>query len=346
MGRRPSVNTQLPPQMRARRRGESIYYYYDTGGKPRHEIPLGTDYVLAVQQWSQLHQAAPTAQMTVAWLIGRYLASPSYDELSTGTQADYKFAIDKIMEAFGDAPLDQVKPSHVVLYIEKRTASSKHRALREKAILSMLFNWAIEREFVKFNPAGVVKTKRLPGRKHVYIHDDMFDALYEQAAPDLKDAIDLAYYMGQRPVDLLALTLVKIRAGMLEYRQSKTGTPQRIALVGGLAEVIERIQKRKAEHKVESMFLLVNERGQKMTRAMLRSRFEAARTAAGIAGKDFQFRDLRRKAGTDLRDQLGLDAAQDLLGHSNQAMTEHYTAARGKKISAIPRKRSNGAVDK
>jgi integrase len=88
------------------------------------------------------------------------------------------------------------------------------------------------------------------------------------------------------------------------------------------------------------MFLLVNERGQKMTRAMLRSRFEAARTAAGISGKDFQFRDLRRKAGTDLRDQIGLDAAQDLLGHSSRAMTEHYTAARGKQISAIPRKRN------
>lgn len=341
MGRQSTVNRNLPPRMRARHRGNVTYYFYDTGGKPRHEIPLGTDYLLAVQQWAELHQSTPTAQMTVAWLIGKYIVSPSFLELGTGTQADYRFAIDKIMEAFGDAPLDQLKPSHVVLYIEKRTATSKHRALREKAVLSMLFNWAIEREFAKFNPAGVVKTKRLPGRKHVYIHDDMFDNLYEKASLDLKDAIDLAYYMGQRPVDLLALTLVKIRDGMMEYRQVKTGTPQRIALVGGLAEVIERIQVRKSEHKVESMFLLVNERGQKMTKAMLRSRFEAARTAAGIDGKDFQFRDLRRKSGSDLRDQVGLDAAQDLLGHASQAMTEHYTAARGKKISAIPLKRSN-----
>lgn len=342
MGRQPSVNRNLPPRMRARRRRDTTYYFYDTGGKPRHEIPLGTDYILAVQQWAQLQQAQPTEQMTVAWLIGRYMASPSYQDLGTGTQTDYKFAIDKIMEAFGDAPLDKVKPSHVVLYIEKRTATSKHRALREKAVLSMLYNWAIEREFATFNPAGVLKTKRLPGRKHVYIHDEMFDALYEQAPPDLKDAIDLAYYMGQRPIDLLSLTLVKIRDDMMEYRQSKTGTPQRIALVGGLAEVIERIQKRKAEHKVESLFLLVNERGQKMTKSMLRSRFEKARLTAGIAGKDFQFRDLRRKSGSDLRDQAGLDAAQDLLGHSSQAMTEHYTAARGKKISAIPLRRSSG----
>lgn len=339
MGRHPSVNRNLPPRMRARRRGGCTYYFYDTGGKPRHEIPLGTDYILAVQEWARLHQAEPTERMTVAWLIAKYLGSPAFEAVGSGTQADYRYALDKLIEAFGDAPIDQVKASHVTLYIEHRSRSSKHRALREKSVLSMLYAWAIERDFCKFNPAGAVKTKKLPGRKAVYITDDMLDAVYEQSPQDLRDAIDLAYYIGQRPGDLLDMTLVRIRDGMLEYRQNKTGTPQRIALIGALAEVIERIQARKAEHKVTSMFLLVNEIGAKMTKAMLRSRFEAARVAAGIEGKDFQFRDLRRKSGTDLRDQAGLDAAQDLLGHKSQSMTEHYTAARGKKISAIPRRR-------
>ena len=333
------MNFQLPPRMRMRCRGKVPHYYYDTGGKPRHEIPLGPDYIFAVQQWAQLHQAAPTAHMTVAWLVGRYMASPSYQDLGTGTQADYRFALDKIAENFGEAPLDQVKPSHVVLYIEKRSQTSKHRALREKAVLSMIYTWAIEREFTKFNPAGVVKTKRLPGRKNVYIHDEMLDAVYAQAPQDLKDAIDLAYYIGQRPADLLSMTLVKIRDGFLEYRQGKTTTPQRIAINGDLAALLARIETRKADYKVHNLFLLVNERGQKMTKAMLRSRFEKARTDAGIAGIDFQFRDLRRKSGSDLRDQAGLDAAQNLLGHKSQAMTEHYTAGRGKKVTAIPNRK-------
>jgi integrase len=339
MGRVATVNRQLPPRMRARRRGEKTYYYYDTGSRPRHEIPLGTDYILAVQQWATLHQAEPTERMTVAWAIGKYMASPAYNEVGSGTQADYKFALDKLAEAFGDAPLDQVRPAHVTLYIEKRTAVSKHRALREKSVLSMLFNWCIAREFCKFNPAGAVKTKRLPGRKHVYIHDDMLEAVYEQSPPDLKDAIDLAYYIGQRPADLLSMSVVKLRDGWLEYRQGKTGTPQRIAVNADLAALLARIEERKEAHKVVSLFLLVNERGQKMTKAMLRSRFEAARIKAGIDGKDFQFRDLRRKSGSDLRDQVGIEAAQDLLGHASVTMTEHYTAARGKKVSALPKRK-------
>lgn len=327
--------------MRAKRLPSgNTFYYYDAGGKPRVWIPLGSDYALAVQQWAVHHQAMPSERMTVAWLIGKYLASPQFEKLGTGTQSDYRYALDKIMQAFGDAPLDEVKASHVTLYIDHRSKASKHRALRERNVMAMIYAWAIERDFCQFNPAGAVKSEKLPGRKHIYIHDDMLDAVYEHSPDDLKDAMDLAYYLGQRPGDLLDLTLVKIRDGMLEYRQRKTTTPQRIELTGGLSSVIERIQERKAQHQIASMFLLVNERGKKMTKAMLRGRFEKARKAAGISGKDFQFRDLRRKSGTDLRDQAGLDAAQDLLGHKSRAMTEHYTAARGKKVTAIPILRS------
>lgn len=338
MGRQPTVNRNLPPRMRARRRGETVYYFYDAGGKPRHEIPLGTDYILAVQEWAKLHQAQPIERMTVSWAIGKYLASQEFQAVGLGTQADYRFAFDKLADKFGTAPLDEVRPSHIQLYIDRRSKSSKHRALRERAIFSMLYNWCIAREFAKTNPAGAIKTKRLPGRKHVYIYDEMFDAVYEKGTEDLRDAMDLAYYIGQRPADLLSMTVIKLRNGVLEYRQGKTGTPQRIEVVEGLAELLKRIEARKARYKVVSTALLVNERGQRMTKAMLRSRFEAARDKAGISGKDFQFRDLRRKSGSDLRDQAGLEAAQNLLGHTSVVMTEHYTGGRGKKISAIPRR--------
>ena len=54
MGRKPTVNRHLPMRMRARRRGAKVWYYYDTGGKPRKEIPLGSDYAMAVKKWAEL----------------------------------------------------------------------------------------------------------------------------------------------------------------------------------------------------------------------------------------------------------------------------------------------------
>ena len=64
MGRKRSTNTNLPDRMRARKRTRkngktTVYYFYDgrdENGR-RKEIPLGTDYVAAVQEWSKLESA-------------------------------------------------------------------------------------------------------------------------------------------------------------------------------------------------------------------------------------------------------------------------------------------------
>jgi hypothetical protein len=43
------------PNFRARKqKSGTTYYYFDTGAKPRKEIPLGSDYRVAVQKWLEL----------------------------------------------------------------------------------------------------------------------------------------------------------------------------------------------------------------------------------------------------------------------------------------------------
>lgn len=344
MGRKPTRNLNLPPRMRARTKGGTTYYSYDTGKSPRKEIPLGTDYLLAVQKWAGHHEVAPAEKLTVGWAIGQYRASTQFDDVSLGTQADYGYALEKLLAKFGDAPLDEVRPSHVTLYVDARSKETKHRALREKTVLSMVYTWAMQRDYCTVNPVAPLKHKKLPGRKDVYITDDLLDSVYQQASPALKDAMDLAYYLGQRPADVLKMSESDIRAAFFDFSQGKTGTGMRItATATDLENLMKRISQRKSQYPVHCLQLLVDESGKPMTKAKLRSRFEAAREAAGVDGALFQFRDLRRKAGADLRDQVGLEAAQDLLGHKSIVMTEHYTAGRGKKIHAIPAKRKTGA---
>lgn len=342
MGRKRSVNLNLPDRMRARVKNGTTYYTYDLGGKPRKEKPLGTDYVLAVQEWSKIHEAQPTARMTVGWLIGKYRASPQFDEVSSGTQADYGYALDKLLVKFADAPLDEVRPSHVTLYMDLRAKESKHRALREKAVLSMLFTWAIARDYCTVNPVAAIKTKRLPGRKNVEITDDVAESVYSKGAQDLRDAMDLAYFTGQRPGDVLSMAETDIRDGVLAFTQSKTGKAMRIAVAGDLGTLVDRMLARKRQFAVRSLALLVDMDGKPMTKAKLRKRFEDARDAAGVNGAAFQFRDLRRKASSDLRDQSGIKTAQALLGHSTEAMTEHYSGAKARTVTALPKKRVGG----
>ncbi|HDR9150940.1 TPA: tyrosine-type recombinase/integrase, partial [Burkholderia vietnamiensis] len=79
--------------------------------------------------------------------------------------------------------------------------------------------------------------------------------------------------------------------------------------------------------------LIVDEDGKPLGRSALRFRFDKARDAAGIPKNDFQFRDLRAKAGTDKESSSDLRGAQSLLGHGSVAMTEHYVRKRGRRIS-------------
>jgi integrase len=76
--------------------------------------------------------------------------------------------------------------------------------------------------------------------------------------------------------------------------------------------------------KVRVLALLVNEKGERLTAAMPRNRFDDARDAARIDKALFQFRDLRAKAATDTDDVSGTRSAQALLGHTTETMTSDY----------------------
>ena len=182
------MNANLPPRMRARRQKSGrVFYYFDTGLKPRKEIPLGSDYVLAVQQWAKLNTCAPPVLPTVGYAITRYLASQDHARLSSGTQADYGYALDQLREHFGDAPLDQVRPTHITQYLEKRSAETRHRALREVSILGMVYRFARAHDLTTADPVAPVRRGKLPGRKAVYIEDEILQAVYDVADQPLRN---------------------------------------------------------------------------------------------------------------------------------------------------------------
>lgn len=339
--------------MRARHRGHKTYYFYEIGGKPRKEVPLGTDFVLAVRKWSELEQAniPLTAAATLKDAFTAYIRDIIPGK-APRNQKDNLDQIDLLYEFFGeDAPLDEIEPVHVKQYMywrHKRAVAWYQsngkvappdagyvRANRDIEVLSHGFNYARETGLTKAaNPCVGVRMNREKGRD-VYIEDDVYTAVYKAADTPTKDAMDLMYLTGQRPQDVLKFDERHISAaGDLELQQGKTKLKLRIAVVGELARVIERIRARKRGYKVVSTALVVNERGEAMTLDTLQRRFRDARRAAGVKDDTFQMRDLRAKAGTDKTDTTGdIRQAQKQLGHTSVTMTEHYVRnRRGAKV--------------
>lgn len=352
MGRKPTKNLNLPPRMRARARWSKTHYYYDWGGKPRREEPLGSDFVLAVKRWSEIEekQIPRDAQATFRHAADVYVRE-ILPAKARRTQEDNLKELAFLREFFDAAALlDDIEPMHVSQYLRWRhqkavawfiekgrdaPPNAGHvRANREIALFSHIFNNARAIGLTKAaNPCQGVKKNSEDGRD-VYVEDELYSRLYARADEPTRDAMDLAYLAGQRPQDTLSYDERDIRDGCLFIGQGKTGKKLRMEVTGELKAVIDRIRMRKATYKVVSTALVVTETGQRMTLRTLQYRFRTAREAAGIPAKDFQFRDLRAKAGTDKTDATGdIRQAQKQLGHGSISMTEHYVRnRRGDKV--------------
>lgn len=335
MGRKPTVHTNLPPRLRARlQKSGRTFYYYDQGGKPRREIPLGSDYTLAVRRWSELHRdtipaaAAPT--LLTAWETYRERVLPTK---SAGTQRDYQKSAKQILAFFNNppAPLDHIEPMHIRQYLDQRGPHSHTRANRERALISTLWNHARAWGYTSLaNPCAGIRGFAEP-RRTQYIADAVFDAVYTHADQPTRDALDLAYLTAQRPGDVIRLYETDIVDGRLQIDQAKTGKRLKIRVSGQLAAVVDRIRARKQAYRVHSLALIVDERGRPLSQRAIWQRFQHAKTAAATAHPkladaiaQYQLRDLRAKAGTDKASGGDMRAAQKILGHSHVAMTERY----------------------
>lgn len=340
MGRRPTKPGAIARLRERKKPSGKLYYYYDAGGKPRKEIPLGSDYGLAIMKYAEFERDRTADNLKQQVITFKYVADKYFVEVVPGkspaTQKGNLRELGKLLEFFNDppAPLEAIQPQHVRQYLRYR-ASAPVRANREKALLSAIWNFAREMGYTALaNPCAGVKGNKEKGRD-VYIEDALYDAVYGAADVGLQDAMDLAYLTSQRPGDTLRMDERDIKDGRLTVRQAKTGAKLRIEIIGELEALIERIKARKAGHKVHSTRLVVTEDGLPMTASMLRGRFDKAREAANIPKADFQFRDLRAKAGTDKAESSGnILEARDQLGHTKVTMTEQYIRNRqGKKVT-------------
>lgn len=315
-----------------------ISYYYngrDAEGR-RVEVPLGADLNEAKRKWANL-EGKPALVET--GLMGHIFARYEREIVplkAIRTQRDNLHCIKQLRLVFNSAPIDAITPQHIAQYRDKRSA--RVRANREITLLSHIFNLAREWGYTSHdNPArGIRKNKEQP--RDYYADALVWDAVYQHAPVELRDAMDLSYLTGQRPADVLKMAETDIREGTLEVKQNKTRKRLRILMDNSdgtraeLGQLLDRIRAR--PRKVRSLYLIATPEGTALNRWTLRVRFDSARRVAATAAervgtpesmalavriRQFQFRDIRPKAASEIGD-LGL--ASKLLGHTQQEITK------------------------
>lgn len=350
MARVREINKDLPPMMRRRKqRSGKIFYYFDTGKKPRHEIPLGSNYVEAVRKWSHLYQPDidefEIKKITLQDAWQRYSKNELHKRASN-TQRDYVRHSRNLLKFFESAPLDEIEPQHVAQYLQWR-CDAPIQANREKALFSTLFNhcrsWGLTSSP---NPCAGVKGHKEIGRSN-YVEDEIFFFVMENADPILKNFMKLLYLTGQRSQDIFAMSPKHIDVSIIQIVQGKTGQKIRMNLsdengkLFELGELTNKLLLHREKTQAKNHFLLVDEKGEEVTASAIGQRFRRLRKKlvaqlilngqAEMAGRvaGYQLRDLRAKAGTDTADASGdIRTAQKQLGHKNLSMTEHYIKKR------------------
>ena len=314
MGRRRTHDLDLPPHMYRKVRGGQTRYYYGRAG-----VALGSDFPTALRRYAELHagHAAPGTFAEAARLYRQH-------ELPTKaprTRAGYGPQLDTLVAVFGHMALDAMRPRDVADFMaarSERTVDKEGRrhggpivATREKALLSAVFAFARAKGLTNApNPcAGIRGTKAKRGR---YVTDAEVTDAITRAAPMLAAFLELCYRTGQRPGDVLKMRRQDAQDGALWVQQGKTGAKVRIELVGPLAALVARLTA--AGDGVPSVFLIRDRRGQPLTLAAMRKRFDRL-------GCDWQIRDLRAKAASDSKSAR---EAQALLGHAAASTTDGY----------------------
>ncbi|KRV64194.1 tyrosine-type recombinase/integrase [Pseudomonas citronellolis] len=335
-------NRDLPPGVYRRKRTRKNgnvwvgFYYEDVDGKERS---LGTDLDLARIKWAELVAKEKPADLRIMRSIFDRYVRDVLPSKAPRTQSDNLKELKQLRMVFDEAPIDAITPAMIARYRDARKA--KVRANREIATLSHVFNMAREWGLTaNQNPCkGVRKNKETP--RDYYASDIIWDAVYRKAVPELKDAMDLAYLTGQRPADVLSMRKSDIDGDYLLVKQAKTAHKVRILLrVDGVETSLGRLLKQIAarNEQFSSPYLIISARGKRVGASMLRDRWEAAREAAqqaaieagdpefGTIVRNFQFKDIRPKAATEIND---LKEASRLLGHTEEEITKKIYIRRG-----------------
>lgn len=326
---RTAKHRDLPPGLLRRERGGSVrYYYQQPGGK---QLPMGGDFDAALEKWKEIHRPASAIAKGSFEHVAQQFEKHGFLGLKPKTQREYSASLGRLKKAFTGRAMKDIRPLHVgqMLHAGRETP---YLANRDKATLSRMWNWARSRGLTDLpNPCIGVDGHHEPGRS-VIVTDAMYWPIYDRADQVLRDWMRLDIVIGQRVTDITTIRrtdAVKDAAGAraLRYRSGKTGTLGLMSIEGDLATLIDELLERKRS--AVGIWLLQTDAGQRVTYAMLRKRFDAARAQAiKELGQDFEpwrMQDLRK---TSLNQAKTLEEARRRALHTDPRTTAHHYEVR------------------
>lgn len=239
----------LLPLMEARpwKDGKTVTYrYHPIGGHPIH---LGTDKDAAIRKVLDLNHKA-NDQGTVGQLWRLYSESADYLSLAEITRKQYAEYWGRLAKVWERGVVKQLKPADVNKYLRVYRKGASTLANREVALLSNLFNLAVEMGEIDRNPCKEVRrNKEKPRTRLVESHE--LSAFVEWAmkqGPSAQVLVGMAQFAslaGSRRIEFRTLHWPQVDDEIVRLTRAKQRGQEKRELVfvgAALREVLDRMK--------------------------------------------------------------------------------------------------------
>lgn len=279
------------------RHGKTIWYFR-VGKGPR--TPLPADYGSPAFQKAYsdaLHRYAEgldtSAPRTLGWLIDEYLDSPQWKTLGRETRKQFKYQFARMKQKGGKTPLRVITPGQVVQNRDDR-ADKPTDANKFVKASRKLYAFAVERGWMRTNPAKEVATVALPNRRtgfHTWTEEEVsaFEARWPIGARE-RLALDLLLYTGVRRSDVVRLGRQHVKNGEIVIKTEKSvnmGYPVEITVT-----VLPPLAKSIEATATGDLAFLVTAKGTPFGKESFGTWFKKACKAAGVPGSSHGLRKI------------------------------------------------------
>lgn len=226
MGRKRKTNHQLPEYVYVRR-GMFVYRAHLGNGKFGKYVKLCQADAQLSEVWRRYEEitAAGQPKKTVAWMTEQYLSSTQHAAKSIHTKKQYERCAHQIIntqtksgDLLGNIEADRITPGVIRKYMDAREAQVS--ANREKAFLSVCYQYCIERDLLTTNPCKEVRRNTETPDKR-YVTDEEYLTVYNIAPDYIKAAMEFAYLCRMRVCEVMALRETDIKENGLHIRRRK-----------------------------------------------------------------------------------------------------------------------------
>lgn len=250
-----SASARKPPKLdhvkfvrRVTRAGTVWYAYFNTGQKdgikPIYAAMPNWGAVGFFDSYAAFNAGRTKRQAkgySVADLAHEYLQSSEFAKLADNTKLLYRNQLKKVSALACDMPATDFQPSDVreMLDAQEWAAGTENMVI---AVIGVIYRWGRRRDKVTCDPVRDIERRK--GGEHDPWPDDILEAALSSDDADIRLAVHLLYFTGQRIGDVLKMRWGDIRGGRIFVKQQKTGKIVEPPLAAALQAELDATPKR------------------------------------------------------------------------------------------------------